>query len=576
MYTSSSATAPRSRTLLWSALVFASAFAVMLLVMNRQIGVYDEGLILTGGMLMASGKVIHRDFYANYGPAEFYLLSLLFKVFGPKVMVERFLDLIVRAGIVPLAYLAVRRYGRSSLALATAAICLLWLATVGNYGYPVYPALLLALAGTLLVVRILAGTPGSGRIVVTSLLAGLLVGAVTLFRYDIGFFTMIAQLATVAIVGLFDRAAIPQRRKAMTALFAYFAGVLAPLLGVAFDYIAQGSVTDFIHDVISFPAHFYAATRGLPFPSLRGPAMLEKFALLAIYLPLLVTAAVLMAVALQARSASTVAGRDDMVTRERRACVIGFAMLALLFFFKGVVRVSIEHAQLSLIPAVLALAIQAAAPMGGRWRLLRPALAGLLMLCAASALATAARVVPESHRALWDQAWWSGYASGAEGFVLERSPQDRRAGRTTHALVQVEPEREAALDYLVRHAGTQSTTFVGLNRHDRIYVNDVSAYFLSGQLPVTKWHHFDPGLQNDKIIQERLIADFERSKPATIWLESTWDKISEPNASATSSGVTLLDDYIAAHYAPAQTFGTIVILHRTGPDASPESVAIHP
>jgi hypothetical protein len=47
-----------------------------------------------------------------------------------------------------------------------------------------------------------------------------------------------------------------------------------------------------------------------------------------------------------------------------------------------------------------------------------------------------------------------------------------------------------------------------------------------------------------------------------VWLESTWNDVREPNRSAESSKVHLLDDYLAAHYAAEATFGSIVIARR--------------
>ena len=39
-----------------------------------------------------------------------------------------------------------------------------------------------------------------------------------------------------------------------------------------------------------------------------------------------------------------------------------------------------------------------------------------------------------------------------------------------------------------------------------------------------------------------------------------WDDFAEPNESVVSSGVTLLDDFIRAHYRPVRTFGAITVL----------------
>src|SRR5258708_12841576 len=76
----------------------------MALGMDRNLAVYDEGLILTGAMRVAAGDIPHRDFYANYGPGQFYAIAGLFKLFGEYAIAERAYDTLVRAGIVAMCY----------------------------------------------------------------------------------------------------------------------------------------------------------------------------------------------------------------------------------------------------------------------------------------------------------------------------------------------------------------------------------------------------------------------------------------------------------------------------------------
>src|SRR5258708_1768620 len=56
--------------------LFVFAFLFVFAAINRAGSIYDEGLILTGAMRVANGEIPHRDFYANYGPAQFYVVAL--------------------------------------------------------------------------------------------------------------------------------------------------------------------------------------------------------------------------------------------------------------------------------------------------------------------------------------------------------------------------------------------------------------------------------------------------------------------------------------------------------------------
>jgi hypothetical protein len=548
--------------------LFTAAFSFLFLLMDRLVGVYDEGIILTASMLVSAGELIHRDFYANYGPGEFYLLAWLFELFGHKVMVERMLDLSVRAAILVLVYRACRPYAQRRISWLAAAACACWLATVGNAGYPVYPSMLLAIGSTWLVVRVLSGEPGTAA-TREAVLAGLLAGAVGLFRYDVGMFTFAAHGMTAVLVTLLQRRQ-PMGLPLRPALLGYALGFAVPGVALGLSYAVQGALPALVHDVIAFPARYYAATRSLPFPSLRGVRWLEKLSLLSIYLPLLIAFAVLVGGLLERRlfvpqQLATEEGTDKR--RAKAVFVIAFAFLSLLFFCKGVVRISLEHVQLSLIPAVMALTVYAAL-VDRRRPWVRLGIGALLVLTVSAALATAMLRAGDHHRVLWALDWLSGYARGRPGFVLEKTPADRLAAQPSQSLLLLNPDRDPALDYLARHAGPQARIFVGLAHHDRIYINDVSIYFLAQKLPLTKWHHFDPGLQNSLAVQRQIVADFERTRPLYIWLESTWESTNEPNQSRLSSGVHLLDAHIAAHYAPEKTFGKVAILRRkTAPDA---------
>jgi len=551
-------TYPRLQPAVHGTLLFLAAFVCLFLFMDRSINVYDEGIVLTASMLVGAGEFIHRDFYANYGPGEFYLLCWLFDAFGHRIIVERAFDLSVRAGILLLVYLTTRRHAGQGIAALVSLVCAGWLALVGNSGYPVYPALLLAIVSTWGVVRMLSGETRRQD----AFLTGIVAGGVGLFRYDIGAFTCAAHALTALLVLLLDRRPLPPLRAlAGPGLRAYVAGFAVPVCAVGALYAAQGALPGLVHDVIAFPAAAYAATRSLPFPTLRGVRLLEKASLLSIYLPLLIGAGILagglgqprLFVAPAPATPPARSGRDA-----RAVFVIAFAFLSLLYYGKGVVRVSVEHMQLSLIPALLALA--AFAGLAGRARAwIRLGVAGLLALALLSAVAMVALRTGERQRVVGDLGWLSGFMHGTPGFVLEKSTADRLAGLPARPLLLVDADRDAALDYLVRHLDPRERLFVGVSHHDRIFANDVSAYFLAQKLPVTRWHHFDPGLQTSRAVQGEIVADIERARPACIWLDSTWDQVQEPNASAVSSGVHLLDDYIGAHYALSQAFGTTAI-----------------
>ena len=85
-------------------------------------------------MRVAAGAVPHRDFYANYGPAQFYILAGLFDVFGQTVLVERLYDVAVKTGIVCLVYVIGPRLMRRQFATLVAGVCMFFLWRIGVCG----------------------------------------------------------------------------------------------------------------------------------------------------------------------------------------------------------------------------------------------------------------------------------------------------------------------------------------------------------------------------------------------------------------------------------------------------------
>jgi len=97
--------------------------------------------------------------------------------------------------------------------------------------------------------------------------------------------------------------------------------------------------------------------------------------------------------------------------------------------------------------------------------------------------------------------------------------------------------------------------FVGNTRHDRLNSNDVLFYFLAERPSATAYHDMHPGVVTTAPVQEAMIHDLEQKRVACIVLRDDQQPPEAGNASGLSSGVTLLDRFIADHFAPGPTFG---------------------
>jgi hypothetical protein len=512
-------------------LIFVLCCLASYLLMWRQVRLYDEGIILTGAMRVLAGDLLHRDFYANYGPAQFYIVAALFQLFAADVMVERAWDIAVRGGIAALIYFLVASRARGVVAFAAATVAAVWLASVGNHGYPVYPALFFSLLAAHLLERSL-----SRNSLPLAACAGACVVVVTLFRYDVGFFALAALVAGSLFARVPGTAGSAVRLTRQALVMTGVAGAI--VLTLLATYAASGALAGFYHDVIDFPARAYVKTRSLPFPPLEAVWKQRRLLPVVMYLPLFACVAGLLVLARKSPSqVPASAGSED---RGSRLLVVLLIPLTAMFFLKGVVRLGTDQLQLSLLASIPLLAL--AWHLSAGRRAARATVNLIWLVNAASAGAF-------------------GYLAATRDNLMVESPFRIGLG-VLHGEPSVEPERGAALRYVRSNSSSGDLLFVGLARHDKTILNDVSAYFLSGRMPATKWHQFDPGLQNSARIQTEIVRELQARQPRLVWLESSFDWIVEPNESAVSSGVTLLDDYLRSTYMPAATFGAIQILQR--------------
>ena len=105
--------------------------------------------------------------------------------------------------------------------------------------------------------------------------------------------------------------------------------------------------------------------------------------------------------------------------------------------------------------------------------------------------------------------------------------------------------------------------FVAPPRLDKVSVGDPLLYVLAQHPNPTRYDVMQPGIVTTANVQREMIADLERRRPAVLvrWV-SPLARADEPDGSSRSSGVTLLDDYLARHYKRVGRFGDYVLERR--------------
>jgi hypothetical protein len=211
----------------------------------------DEGYLLGGVSRVLAGEVLYRDFHHTYAPGNFYLVALLFRVFGEDLLVLRALWLALRVAIVFLAYAAGRRLlGRP----AAAAAALLFIAAPGPWHKSFFHFFLLANA------LVLALLPGRGRRFV--FVAGALAGATFLFRQDLAIFVGLLY-ALLLLAGRWS-GETPRRAAA------FLLGAAIPVLPFAAYFAKEGALGKAFAKIL-FSGLGDNRTNELPFPPLLAP-----------------------------------------------------------------------------------------------------------------------------------------------------------------------------------------------------------------------------------------------------------------------------------------------------------------
>lgn len=103
-------------------LLFAVSFLYLLLFRRFTTIEPDEGIILQGAQRILHGQVLYRDFFSFFTPGSYYLLALLFKIFGSSMMVAR-TTLAVYGGVfAAFTFLIARRFAGMKASLVTAGL----------------------------------------------------------------------------------------------------------------------------------------------------------------------------------------------------------------------------------------------------------------------------------------------------------------------------------------------------------------------------------------------------------------------------------------------------------------------
>jgi hypothetical protein len=513
--------------------------------MIAPLNIYDEGIIVYGATRVMHGEIPYRDFWTQYSPGQLYALAGLFRLFGVQIAVERWWDVVIRA-LLALAMFALAGWLTTrGAALIAWLIGALWVAYYGFFGYPIFAGLLFSLFSIYALLRgltsgIASGSrdPGGRPLALDRrwfLMGGLALGVAALFRHDMAIYCAAAQMVVGLPFAFVTRT--PAGRPVAERIFAimrmtlpFVVGALALVAPALAFFAVSASPVALAQQLFIFPLTEFPKVRDLPYPKLDGSVdNLQFYAPFLVY-PLAVVVAILRA-------------RHDRAAAPQAWGVAMVALFGLFGFNQARVRSDTIHTVHFFLVAVVLLPV-----------LLRgcaPAARGLSVIVASIGLVltVATAVNPIAH-----------YIG-----VIESRPAAERDQRMMLPIGlpgRTSAQQTMAVVTLQRLTALDERIYVGLSRHDRVFANDAMFYFLAQRPSATRYHELHPGLTNTLPVQQEMVADLERHKVRYVVLTNMFEGAQEPNDSALSTGVTLLDDYIARHYRTTDVIGPYRILVR--------------
>jgi hypothetical protein len=462
----------------------------------------DEGLMLQAVERIHQGQVPYRDFWWFYPPGQPYLLAGLRELAGPSLLTWRIVRVLADATVAVLAFSLARRGAGPRLSLAA------WAAAILAMAYPSGPhPFPIALAFVLGALLAFERRPA---------LAGVLIGAAAAWRIEFAAFGALGIVLT---------------RPAGLRRF-----VLAALASAAVLYlpvVASAGLRPSWNLLVDYPLTDFRAYQSLPFPlSYDGPLNTSSAGgflgdsaepLLLFYLPLVLLVGL-------GGAALAVAVARPLAPRLVATAVFAVGALAYLL-----VRTDLFHTA----PLAVMVAILAAWALAQEPRVLRrvPAvLAGLALLYAVAEGLDRRWLVLREHTVALD-------LPVADG-------------------VRVPARRAAELEALVRRL-RKGPIYVTGRRADLVTSGDPLLYVLAGRRNPTRYDIPAPGVVTSAPVQREIVRDLDRTRtPLVVRWTDPVTAAPEPNAAGRSSGVRLLDDYLARRYRPAARVGSFLLLER--------------
>ena len=483
----------------------------------------DEGLMLAAAQRIAAGQVPYGDFWWYYPPGQPYLLGGLSALLGPSLLWWRIVRLLADATVALLAWRLARRRTGPYVSLAV------WLISICAMAFPSGPhpsplALVFSLGALLLFER-------------RPVWAGVLIGLCFAWRIEFA-----AYLTVGIVLALALQVEAPQERIRQIVRVLISAAIVSALIYL--PVVAAAGASRSWDLLIRYPLEDFSTYQSLPFPHLyHGPlGSLDDWAgsLLPFYMPLTLMITLL----------SGLATLAVCFKRNRDWPIIAGSVFSVGMAHYLLVRPDYFHTA----PLTVMAAVIAAWAIGGA-QALRPRVSAqawrrnaALCFAAVAALSLTYLIVQGTARR-WLQA--------TESVTRLTTP----VGVPVRAAADVAGPLDEVVSYVRANSSPGEPIYVVGKRADVTTAGAPLIYVLTERPNPTRYDIAAPGVLTSAPVQREIVSDLQRTQPKLIvrWNSPT-TAAPEPNPAGRSSGVRILDRYLAMHYRSQVRYGDWVVL----------------
>ena len=509
------------RISIWLAGVFFLLVAGLAVLQSfcSPLGLYDEGFALTNALRILMGDVPHLHYWAAYPPGTSIVLSVFFTMFGPSIVVARWVNLLWSLLLLTSFFTVARFYGSFFLSSVVTALASLWLAVAIYPSYSGLPALALAFFSIAIFIYALKHDFFHGIVV-----AGLSFGIIILFRHDFSGY----MLLSCCIAFIFTKQLVQSNRSERD-LSRFGVVILLLFFTALISFSVLLSVVgwhDFYLQALVFPATGMRQNRLLPVPGLF----------------------------------------DFFVSWK---VLWGLAWIVPIFSVIGLLNLHFQRCKLSAMDCLVAVVLASmslflSVQSHNRLDMAHAAPSMLFLLCLLTVLASRHGEGVQDRIMPWSMLFAFFLYSTFTVSPFVRFGYATQCIRTSYSLGEcIGPQKMQSdvVDFINKNFSKSEYVFVGNTRHDSIFTNDASLYFLIKRPIPVKWNEMHPGIVNTLAVQQKIVRSLETSRVRVVVL-ADMPVSKEDNLSSKSTGVYLLDNYIKENFRPVFANKKYIVLLR--------------